>query len=224
MTLPKLIKALRNAYWRIVPEFIRHKIFRTSGDYWEKRYAKGGSSGTGSYGKFATFKADVLNTFVAETGIKSVIEFGCGDGNQLSLAKYPKYLGVDISETAVGMCRERYIGDNSKRFEALAKYNGEKAELALSLDVIYHLVEDVAFDSYMRTLFASAEKYVAVYSSDTDDNSDIQGPHIRQRKFTTWVETHAPDWKLARHIPNMFPYKGDGTRGSFADFYIYEHV
>ena len=39
----------------------------------------------------------------------------------------------------------------------------DRAELALSLDVIYHLVEDTVYESYMGQLFDSATKYVIVY-------------------------------------------------------------
>ncbi len=69
-------------------------IFPGSDKYWEQRYAVGGNSGVGSYGKFANFKAEVINKFVREHKIKSVIEFGCGDGNQLKLANYPSYYTV----------------------------------------------------------------------------------------------------------------------------------
>lgn len=62
--------------------------FRTSGDYWEQRYRQAGNSGAGSYGRLAEFKAEVLNEFVARHSIGSVVEFGSGDGNQLTLAKY----------------------------------------------------------------------------------------------------------------------------------------
>ncbi|GAJ08100.1 unnamed protein product, partial [marine sediment metagenome] len=58
-------------------------VFSGSREYWESRYAGGGTSGAGSYGKPAEFKAQVLNSFVKDNGISSVIEFGCGDGNQL---------------------------------------------------------------------------------------------------------------------------------------------
>ncbi|MBI9084342.1 MAG: hypothetical protein JEZ11_12140 [Desulfobacterales bacterium] len=73
-------------------------------EYWERRYAQGGTSGAGSYGRLAEFKAEVLNTFVEERGVQNIIEFGCGDGNQLSLAKYPSYVGLDASKTAVTQC------------------------------------------------------------------------------------------------------------------------
>src|SRR5690625_7083258 len=70
-----------------------------SQEYWEQRYASGVHSGAGSYKKFAQFKADTLNRFVSEHGIRTVTEFGCGDGNQLLLAQYPQYLGIDVSPT-----------------------------------------------------------------------------------------------------------------------------
>jgi SAM-dependent methyltransferase len=196
--------------------------FSSSEDYWEQRYASGGHSGAGSYRKFAQFKANVLNRFVSENAIRTVIEFGCGDGNQLLLAKYPKYLGVDVSPTAVELCRNLFASDDNKDFRVLSDYAHESAELALSLDVIYHLVEDEVFAEYMHTLFSSAERYVIIYASNFDDPDQKSGPHVRHRRFTRWVESHLPDWKLCQHIPNKYPYRGDYRKGSFADFYVYE--
>src|SRR5690625_3159471 len=115
-------------------------FFLGSEDYWEERYSAGGTSGVGSYGKFAHFKADVLNDFVENQQIGSVIEFGCGDGNQLELAEYPMYTGYDVSETVIELCRERFSDDPKKRFRLMEEYSGEQAELALSLEVIYHQI------------------------------------------------------------------------------------
>ena len=60
--------------------------FSGSGEFWESRYQRGETSGGGSYGRLAQFKAQTLNRFVEENEIASVIEFGCGDGHQLSHA------------------------------------------------------------------------------------------------------------------------------------------
>ena len=106
--------------------------FAGSKSYWESRYASGGDSGVGSYSRFAEFKAEVLNSFVAEHALQSVIEFGCGDGNQLGLAKYPKYLGLDVSDTAVAQCRKLFAADRTKTFALVMDHRGEKAELALA--------------------------------------------------------------------------------------------
>jgi hypothetical protein len=62
----------------------RRRAFPGSGSFWENRYRTGGTSGSGSYGRLAEFKAEILNEFVRERGVSSIIEFGCGDGAQLS--------------------------------------------------------------------------------------------------------------------------------------------
>ena len=54
--------------------------------------------------------------FVQDNKIKSVIEFGCGDGNQLALFKMPQYTGIDVSETAIKMCKDKMKGDKTKEF------------------------------------------------------------------------------------------------------------
>ena len=47
-----------------------NRSFAGSVAYWEQRYHEGGSSGAGSYGKFARFKAQFLNQFVVEHDIR----------------------------------------------------------------------------------------------------------------------------------------------------------
>ena len=61
-------------------------VFTDSGSYWEQRYVRKRTSGAGSYGRLAVHKAEVLNQFVTDNNIDTVVEFGCGDGNQLTLA------------------------------------------------------------------------------------------------------------------------------------------
>lgn len=195
--------------------FSRPKSF-DSATYWENRYASGRTSGEGSYGELAEFKAQVLNDFVAQNHVKTIIEYGCGDGNQLTSSKYPSYIGFDVSETVVGRCREIFKGDAFKRFDVIGNYRGESAELTLSLDVLYHLVEDSVFIEYMARLFSSSEKFVIIYSNNTDENNCGNKPHVRFRKFTTWIEGNTRDWKLIEVIENRH------RQGSTADFFIYE--
>jgi len=195
--------------------------FDSSRAYWERRYASGGSSGVGSYHHLAEFKAEVINKFVSDHQIKSVIEFGSGDGNQLTLANYPNYLGLDVSNTAILFCRERFQNDDTKRFCHLSEYNGETAELTLSLDVIYHLIEDTAYFEHMDKLFRAAERFVIIYANDTDETPEGTPPHVKFRKFTDWVAAYALDWQLLDHIPNRYPLIDSEKTGSFADFFIY---
>lgn len=201
---------------------VRERLrFRGSRNYWESHYAAGGTSGAGSYGRLARFKAEVLNAFVEEQGIRSVVEFGCGDGNQLSLARYPSYLGFDVSPSAVARCRQRFAGDTTKQFRVLSEDRGETAELALSLDVLYHLVEDDVFETHLRRLFAAATRFAVIYSTNTDQPDARPVPHMRNRLFTAWVERCAPDWELIRQVPNPWPPSEGKDEESAADFFLY---
>lgn len=215
---PLILGTLR----RVLGRPMERAHFDGSASYWDKRYSSGGHSGVGSYGAFAEFKAEVLNRFVAAHRVETVIEFGCGDGNQLLLADYPEYLGFDVSSTAVARCKDLFKDDKRKSFRCMNEYAAEKAKLTLSLDVIYHLVEDLVFEQYMRTLFGASDQYVIIYSSDTNENQSSEVDHVRHRKFTEWVAANMQDWKLIEHLPNRYPYQGDYKTGSFADFYIYQ--
>ena len=220
-TMAIMLQATRQLINRFLAA-TRLKRFGGSSEYWTRRYSKGGDSGPGSYGPFASFKAETINEFVSRKSIQSIIEFGCGDGNQLTLAKYHQYLGLDISEKAIGMCCERFQADATKRFQLLSEYNGEKADATMSLDVIYHLVEDDVFSRYMNDLFAAASRFVIIYASNTEELSAYNSLHVRHRRFSDWIDKNQPEWALAETVPNRYPYQGDHRTGSFADFYFFE--
>ena len=178
--------------------------FPGSSRYWGRTYAAGGTSGEGSYGDLAVFKAEIMNEFVAASNISSVIELGCGDGNQLALMKSPRYAGFDVSYQAVSLCQKRFATDPSKSFALLSDYRGEKADLGLSLDVIFHPVEDAVFEEYMRRLFSASLRHVILYSSNCQ-SCEGTAPHVRHRIFTDWVTAHEPGFALAKIVPNRYP-------------------
>ena len=202
---------------------LRQRIrFRGSAEYWERNYARGGTSGPGSYHAAAEAKAAFLNDFVRAHDVRSVIEFGCGDGNQLSLADYPRYIGLDVSRSAIELCKHHFAGDATKSFflyDGLCFADGTglfAADLAISLDVIYHLTEDAVFETYMTHLFAAGKRFVIVYAT----NQEIPGtaPHVRHRHFTQWVEAHGRAWRLRQVTPGPNPSQDR------ADFFTYERV
>ena len=207
--------------------FINTFSFNSSTDYWEKRYAHGGNSGGGSYGKLAEFKAEIINGFIHRHAIRSVVEFGCGDGNQLSLLnKHVDYLGLDVSATAVARCRQRFNDDNRRRFAIydaqrdLDPALGIRAEMSMSLDVIFHLVEDTVFVQYLRNLFGAAERFVLIYSTNQDSRPMSTLPHVRHRQFSREVAKSFPAWALLEWVPSRCPlsqYKD----GSDAEFFLY---
>ncbi|WP_110687248.1 glycosyltransferase [Salinicola aestuarinus] len=194
------------------------------GKYWEQRYQRGGNSGAGSYGRLAMFKAEIINGFVKENQVGNVIEFGCGDGNQLSLISYDSYTGVDISSKAVEKCRQKFELDSSKSFMTLDHFDQHplSADLTLSLDVIYHLIDEKIYHEYMERLLSSSERFCIIYSAN--ENKNTLDAHVKKRRFTDWIEKHAPDWTLFKFIPNRYPMTAtsDPNNTSFADFYIFK--
>ena len=219
MAISTVIQSIRKMFRKIVTK--PNDQFPGSEQYWIQRYAENGNSGAGSYDKLAEFKADILNNFVAHKGIESIIEYGCGDGNQLKFSKYPKYIGFDVSEQAIKRCNALFTDDHTKSFKLISEYSGEVAQLTLSLDVIYHLIEDSVFLKYMEILFKSSTKYTIVYSSNTNDQFPNQSKHVRNRLFSDWISSNMSDWTLIERISNPYPYTGDHKVGSFADFYVY---
>lgn len=204
----KLIAWIR---WRKAVPALR---FEGSEQYWRERYAVGGNSGGGSYGALANFKARVLNEFVRRHGVESVIEFGCGDGNQLTLSRYPLYIGVDVSPDAVQRCRLLFGKDPTKVFLTVSDYAGEQCQLSLSLDVIYHLVEDDVFEQYMQRLFDAGSSYVGIYSTNFASDDGVTARHVRHRRFSDWVEVNRSEWSLCEHVKNT-------EEGSGCDFFFY---
>ena len=199
---------------------IRQRLgFNGSTAFWEQRYARGGTSGEGSYGDLAAGKARFLNAFVRNNAVQTVIELGCGDGNQLSLSAYPQYVGLDVSKTAIKLCKSRFADDPSKSFFLydsscfVDRAGLFTADLALSLDVIYHLVEDPVFDVYMAHLFGAAKRCVVIYA--TNDAISGGAPHVRHRRFSAWVEANRPEWEL-KNVS-----RGPGSGHGRPDFFVY---
>lgn len=203
---------MRNSFFERWIKFIRNWLFPGSASYWENHYRAGGDSGTGSYGSSAEYKANFLNQFVKDNDIKSVIEFGCGDGNQVMQFHFPNYIGLDTSNTAVEKCMNAFKGDPSKKFFTAEKKTKDlKGELAISLDVIYHLIEDKVYENYMKQLFDSATRFVIIYAWDVESDKEY---HVKHRKFSDWIKENISDFHLVNKIKSL----------SFSDFYIFQKV
>lgn len=194
-----------------------------SAAYWQARYLAGGNSGAGSYGRLSVYKAHVVNELCHRKKIRSVAEFGSGDGNQSSLFSIPRYCGVDVSQTSTDQCRQRFAGVPDWSFVTSAEFRAHPAEfdLALSLDVIFHLIEDEVFDAYMRQLFATARRFVLIYSSD--HNGETKAPHVRHRAYSAWIAGQMPGWGLSKTWRQPFAARknSDPMQTSFAFFRLF---
>lgn len=194
--------------------------FRESGRYWEERYRLGGHSGEGSRGINAEYKAEVMNRFIRDHRVESLIEFGCGDGHQLAMFNVPRYIGVDVSRTVVQQCQSQFAGDTSKTFIHADEYKHEKADTAISLDVIFHLVEDAVYQAYLERLFAAAERYVVIYSTSADIR-DTGVPHVRHRDVTTDVARFVPGFERMPEDEACVPPPVRFDRGLATSFFMY---
>lgn len=192
-----------------------------SADYWEERYKKNGNSGSGSYNDLADFKSQFINKFIVDEDIKNVIDFGCGDGNQIKSFNIQNYLGFDISREAINICAQKFHKDDNKKFLHTSEYIDQKAQLTMSLDVIFHLIEDDVYNRYMSNLFTASSKFVMIYSSNFDDDS--YAIHFKSRKFSDWISSNFSDFELYKHLPNKYPYTPDNPENtSLSDFYVYK--
>lgn len=209
----------------VVEEPKRPDVFHSSKEYWEERYKNGQNSGSGSYNRLADFKAEVVNSFLAENNINSCIEWGCGDGNQLMKINYKKYLGLDVSAKVISNDIEKFSADKSKTFKVIDNNLtiNEKFDMSISLDVIYHLVEDTVYEQYMKNLFKYADKFVCIYSSNEDTKQCGYYNHMKHRKFTEYIENNFKEWKLFKIVENKYPYDiNNSSETSFCDFYFYK--
>ena len=168
----------------------------------------------------AAFKAGFINGFVADNAIADVLDLGCGDGHLLSLLQVPAYVGVDVSPAALACCVARFPQHRFLPFAALDASVG--ADLALSIDVIFHLVEDAVFAPLHARAVRPCERFVLMYSSNADRN--WSSPHVRHRRFTDHVADAGRSGGLLAHVPNRYPFdpaRPDET--SFSDFFVYGH-
>ncbi|MGG6895858.1 FkbM family methyltransferase [Rhizobium sp. BR 315] len=210
-----------------VPSFLQSAADNRPGfdsaKYWEHRYLAGGNSGAGSYNRSAEYKALILNAFVAEKQLGHVGELGSGDGNQLRYLNFENYTGFDVSRTAIDLCRSihgsrpgcTFVWLGEPQLE-MSRYN-EAFELTLSLDVIFHLIEEDVYRAYIERLFAMSRRYVIVYASNHDGPDRHGAIHVRNRRFTDDVARWLPEWKLLKHVDN--PYKHPLI--SEADFFVF---
>lgn len=222
MGILKNYPRIGKAVYRFQKRFLPNTLFKSSDSYWKERYKKGGNSGAGSYNNLAEWKGEILNEFVKTNHVRTIIELGCGDGNQLTYFDFPRYTGIDISPDAIKLCKEKFGNDERKEFIIDSELSNQTAELAISLDVLYHLIEEDVYDAYLTKIFNLSSKFVILYAFNSDSKENY-GPHVKPRKFTDWVEENRPDFKLMKHIPNKYPHEpGKEDTTSFADFYIFQ--
>lgn len=184
--------------------------------YWDRRYRDGRTSGAGSEGEQGRYKAEYVSTFCAEHDVKSVIDWGVGDGQVLELIRFPRntaYRGIDVSPTIIDQMREKF--PVNYEFQTVQEYRGSlrsKFDLALSMDVLFHFPSDDDYVNYLALLFESAARYVVIYATNYDGGRTSH--HVMRRHFTPDIGVLHPEWNLIQIETPI--------REGLASFFVYE--
>lgn len=163
--------------------------------FWEQRYRAGGDSGAGSRGDAAKVKAACINQVIGRRDVASVVDWGCGDGQQMALYDLAgvAYVGVEVSPTALTRCLAR------RPEQAYVLWRpgcgiSLHADLAMSIDLLHHFPDDDDYSEHLEQLFASANRYVLIHSTDRDELPSAV--HVRHRPVGVDVAARFADWTL----------------------------
>lgn len=170
--------------------------------YWEMRYGAGGSSGAGSYGVHADWKAGVINRLTESKGLSSVIELGCGDGAQLEKYSFQRYVGVDISESAIALCEKRFAHDDTKEFLVVSPGDHlgfEQADLVICVEVLMHVIDENDFLWTLNQVFSLSRDFVVLINPLGAIH--VKGsPHEKSRNLLLYLLPFISDFSLEEVI------------------------
>jgi len=194
-------------------------------NYWERRYSSGGMSNTQDvvdqhvfptlYKWRSVWLRHIFKHATAEGRPLSVLDLGVGDGRQafniLCGGQVESLTGLDVSWFTVHALENRLNSDRPLGCADMDVYwydgfilpqeiHGLTFDVTLSLQVVFHLLEDALFERYMALLFMLAREVVVVHAPDIDDALP-QIAHMRYRRFSSWVATWRPDWELKLRVP-----------------------
>lgn len=191
----------------------------TPASYWDARYREGRTSGAGSEGDEGAYKAAYVSRFIAEHDVKTVVDWGCGDGQVLDLIELPEstyYTGVDVSPTIVDRMRRVFNGPRYQfcTVEGFAARTSTQYDLALSMDVLFHFPDIADYLAYLDRLFSSADRYVVIYSTNYQGGQTAR--HVYRREFTPDIAEYFPDWELTTVETPI--------REGLASFFVYDRV
>ena len=175
----------------------------SSEEYWKQRYSEyssrlfKGASGNGRLPFRVNYKSKVLNEIIVKYKISSIIDFGCGDGILASKLHIDRYDGLEIDESLVDELSRQFQSKPNYNFSTKIKSTWpERHDLALSVDVIFHLLEDDVYRSYMFQLFSGKSDYVVIRSSNHEELGMGRNGHIRHRNFSEFVSKNFGQYNL----------------------------
>lgn len=168
-----------------------------SARYWRSRHERSGQI-LGGWEAADDWKVELLNVLTRKHHIASVVDYGCGDGRIGARLVAPVYTGVDVAPAALDRARAARPDAEFRLLHPDAVPPVIPADMAISTDVVYHLVEDARYDDHLRALFGSARHVVVIVSSD-EELQVVE--HVRHRRVVDDVLARFPGWRLRATVP-----------------------
>lgn len=167
-------------------------------EYWNQRYEGQGAegSGKGSAGKFVDQKADFIRSQMRQYGMKSVFDYGCGNGRVLSSLEGNR-LGYDFSPSVVASLQSAqnetlsFTSDS----QAASPDNMKRFDTILCLEVLLHNTAEVR----KQIMDAISEAYPRLFIF-TDSNGGLlsrvllAGSHIDPASNADTVASYFPEY------------------------------
>jgi SAM-dependent methyltransferase len=147
----------------------------------------------------------VLNDTVAGLGLPKparILDAGCGSGrNMLELARFGSVTGIELSDTSVELARKRGVGEVISGSVLELPFAEDSFDLAVSLDVVEHLDDDLtALRELRRTVAPGGMLLVTVpaYQWLWSGHDEINHHHRRYTRRSLQRVAEQAGWKQAR--------------------------
>jgi SAM-dependent methyltransferase len=131
-----------------------------------------------------------------------ILDAGCGSGrNMVELARHGEVTGVELSETSVALARERGVGEVIAGSVLEMPLADSSFDLAVTLDVIEHLEDDLgALRELRRTVAPGGALLVTVpaYQWLWSGHDEINHHHRRYTRASLQKVAEQAGWRQVR--------------------------
>jgi SAM-dependent methyltransferase len=147
----------------------------------------------------------VLARAIANLGLPRparVLDAGCGSGrNMIELARLGAVTGIELSQTSVSLARARLLGEVIEGSVLSMPFDSDSFDLAVSLDVIEHLDEDLDALRELRRVVAPGGFLlvtVPAYGWLWSGHDEINHHHRRYTRRSLQRVAEEAGWKQTR--------------------------